>query len=516
MPTRSTILPQDMARITVYPDRRKSVIDARLYGLHLEHIWDCVYGSVWVGPESDIPNTDGIRNDVVGLLKQLRPSVCKYPGGYFSDFYDWRDGVGPREQRPTRPYPCEPGRIETNPFGTGEFVQFCRLIGAEPFFSVNTTHLTPRDAAHWVEYCNVEGGTYWSDRRISDGYPEPFNVKYWAIGNEQYWLHPARDYAHIFKLWSHWMYNTDPGISLVMSGMEPGLEGLNADPYNTDGEWADELLRLTRSGNSIFPATWHASLEQRHTLYSIHPYFSSEPFPDADGYCGALKELHTRLNRAISQTVDMLDKYRGEGPRPQLCFDEYGLIHPGTRMDGNMTQPAPYWAAIWLASFLHICHQHSDKIGMATHPGPVNMEHELVLVDGDTAIATPSYYAFKMLREHGGRTSVETVTEGLPISEKLGSEPLSVSASVDESGRSVVVTAINLDPERDTSCLLSLEGPDAASAQCEMLSCKDRKAVNTFEDPERVTSEQVQMNVGGAFVVNLPACSIVKFSVVLA
>ncbi len=508
-------MPQNVARVTIYPDKRRSVIDANLYGLHLEHIWNCVYGSVWVGLESDIPNTDGIRDDVVGLLKQLRPTVCKYPGGYFSDFYDWRDGVGPRELRPTRPYPCEPGRIETNQFGTGEFVRFCRMIGAEPFFSVNTTHLTPRDAAHWVEYCNVECGTYWSDRRIADGYPEPFNVKYWAIGNEQYWLHPADDYAHIFKQWSHWMYNTDPNITLVLSGLEPGLESLNTDPFASDGQWADELLRLIKSGNSVFPAIWHAPLEQRGTLYSIHPYFTSEPFPDEHSYLAALKELHTRLNRSIGLTVDMLDKYKGDGPRPRLCFDEYGLLHPGTKMDGNMTQPAPYWAAIWLASFFHICHNHADKVGMATHPGPVKMEHELILVDDDKAIVTPSYFAFKILREHGGRAAIETATEGLPVSEELGVEALSVSASVDESGKQAVVTLINLDPRCSTTCLLDFNGRNAAFVQCEMLSSDDRNAVNTFEDPQRVTTRPVELARSPECTICLPACSLTEVAVEL-
>lgn len=500
-----------LARITVFPDRIGPVIDDNLYGLHLEHIWNCVYGSVWVGPDSEIPNTDGIRNDVTELLKQLRPSVLKYPGGYFSDFYDWRDGVGPQAHRPTRPYPCEPCRIETNRFGTAEFMRLCRMVGAEPFLSVNTTHLTPRDAAHWVEYCNVEGGTFWSDKRIADGYPEPFKVKYWAIGNEQYWLHPAHQYAHIFKLWSHWMYNTDPSITVVLSGMEPGIDSLNVDPYASEELWAEDVLRLTKSGNSSFPATWHTAVEQRRTLYSIHPYFSAEAFPDVDGYCDAVNELYTRLPRAINQTVKTLDRHKGECPRPRLCFDEYGLLHPGTRMDGNMTQPTPFWAAPWLAAFLHICQDHADEVGMATLPAPVNMEHALILVDENGARPTASYHAFRMLRDHGGRTRVKVSVDGLENSDRVSGHSLCVSASVCGSDRSMVVTVVNLEPARAIDCLLSMPSYDAYDAytvQSEKLTCSDRNSSSDFN----LQSQALRPNQDRLWPLILSPCSVTKLT----
>jgi alpha-L-arabinofuranosidase len=509
-------VPDHEAQISVHPDRRGAAIPATLYGLHLEHIWNCVYGSLWVGPEAAIANTDGIRDDVVALLRQLRPAVCKYPGGYFSDFYDWRDGTGARERRPVRTYPCEPGRIEPNQFGTAEFVRFCRLLGAEPFLSVNTTSLNPSDAAAWVEYCNVRGGTYWSDRRIADGHVEPFGVKYWAIGNEQYWLHPAADYAHRFRLWSHWMYNTDPGICLVMSGLEPGLAGLAVAPFNADGRWAAEVLRLTESGNAVFPARWHLPLVQRGTLYSIHPYFGAPAECTPAAYYAALEDLDTRLNRSIPLTVQMLEEHRGKGPRPKLCLDEYGLLHPGTRMDGNMTQPAPYWAAVWLARFLQICHRYAADIGMATHPGAINMEHALVLVDGDKAFATPSFHAFRMLREHAGCTRVKTDSGSLPRCAGLGSAALAMVASLDEPRQRVLLTVVNLDLEHPVTCRLAIPGRRVTSAQRELLTSADPNAANSASSPARVAPvlELLRWAADGP-VVTFPACSVTNLAAVL-
>ncbi len=286
-------------QIRVSLDRPRHHVSEKFFGLHLEHIWNCVYPCVWVGPDSPIPNTDGIRRDTARLLAELRPAVCKYPGGYFTDFYDWRDGVGPRAARRARVYPNEPGRVEPNQFGTAEFVTFCRLIGAEPYLSVNTTSIGPDDAAHWVEYCNSDGDTYWATRRRADGFPKPFNVHYWAIGNEPYWMHSAGEYAERYRRWVHWMYNTDPSIAVVAGGVGPGT--CVGEPWNTDGKWGERFLKLTRAASGLMGNSWHPGPADREILYSIHPYFWASPDCTPQEYMAAFAELESliKYKRAI-------------------------------------------------------------------------------------------------------------------------------------------------------------------------------------------------------------------------
>jgi len=449
------------------------VIDSNLFGLHLEHIWNCVYPCVWVGPDSPIPNVHGIRRDVVRALESLRPTICKYPGGYFTDFYDWRDGVGPRDERPARPCPTQPSRRETNHFGTAEFVTFCRLIGAEPYLSVNTTSIEASDAAHWVEYCNLAGDTYWADKRRQHGYEEPLNVRYWAIANEPYWLHSPEEYAERFGRWAHWMSNTDPSVVLVAGGVEPGL--CHARPWNVDGDWGPRFLQRTHAA-SWWRSSWHQNASENPTLYSFHPYFNAEPKCSPEQYYEAFNALLSRLPGSIAAARDLFDRTRGDSPRPRLVFDEYGLIHPGTRMDGNMTQPAPYWASLWLAAFFHICFEHNDDVAMATLPGMINMEHELLLLEDDRVITTASYHLFKMLRPHGGadRLAASVVA---PVSEPIERAALWAAASLDPGAGRVTLSVINLDLERDLEADVTFAAAPSDKACVTLLASEDLHAL---------------------------------------
>lgn len=500
-----------MMEITVYPKQVRGTIDANVYGLHLEHIWTCVYPCIWVGRDSKVPNIEGIRKDVVKLLAGLRPAVCKYPGGYFSDFYDWRDGVG--KSRPIRVCPTQPGRRESNQFGTAEFATLCRLIGAEPFISVSTTCLLPNEAAQWVEYCNVTGDVFWAARRRKDGHKNPFRVRHWAIGNEQYWLHSAREYADRYKLWAHWMYNADPDITLVMSGIEPGIDGLACDPWNTDGKWGEDVLRLTKAGQGLIRGDWHPLAGNRNILYSIHPYFSANATCSDREYYDTFAELDERLRRSIRLTIKFLDKYRGKYPRPRLCFDEYGLLHSGISMAGNMTQPAPFWAALWLGCFLHICHEYPADVGMATLPGMINMEHALILMENGRAIATPSYYAFKMLRPHGGAEAVKVAVKNNPTGRGSASNLLRVLASKGEDGR-VTLSLINLHLEKSVEVKIGI-GSGIEAVRGQVLTGL-LHARNSFKDPTCVLPVAVEPNItGGRIVHRLPARSLTVLEISL-
>lgn len=470
------------AEIVLHMERTGNRVDEKLFGLHLEHIWNCVYPCVWVGPESDTPHTDGIRNDTVHHLRALRPTVCKYPGGYFTDFYDWRDGVGPHERRPAREYPCVPRRVETNAFGTAEFVTFCRQIGAEPYLSVNTTSIEPSDAAHWVEYCNGTRPTLWADRRRQDGFAEPFNVRYWAIGNEPYWLHTPEIYAERFRLWAHWMSNINPSITLVAGGVEPGLD-FNG-PCNVDGKWGERLLATTRALR-WWRSHWHTPVEENQALYSFHPYFSAQADCTDGQYYEAFLDLTMRLPRSIASVRALLDEHRDGAPRPKLCFDEYGLLHPGCRMDRNMTQPAQFWSALWLGVFFHLCFEHAGDVGMATHPGPINMEHQLLLLEENRVVRTPSFYVFRMLRAFGGADMLQIDLTGVDDCPALGRPGLLCVAAVTQK-RDLVLSVINLDLQRDVPARVLAADGAFTSARAVTLFCENIHAVNSAARPNAV------------------------------
>lgn len=474
------------ALIEVDLNRRRRRIDENLFGLHIEHIWTVIYPCVWVGEDSEIPNTGGIRDETVSLLSQLRPTVCKYPGGYFTDFYDWRDGIGPRDARRAREYPCVPGRVEPNTFGTAEFVTLCRRIGAVPYLSVNTVSLHPSEAGHWVEYCNGTRDTYWANQRRRHGYDEPFNVPYWAIGNENYWLHSPEAYGEKFRHWTHCMFNIDPTVTVVAGGIEPGLD--LTGPCTCDGQWADRFLANTQACR-WWRSGWHPGLDEGRVLYSFHPYFSSEtPECSPEQYRQAFNDLRRRLPTAIATINGLLDEYRGDAPRPKLCFDEFGLIFPGHPMDGNMTQPTPFWPALWLGEFYHLCLDHADDISMATHPGAINMEHALVVLDGDRIVPTPSFHMFRMLRNHGGAEAAACEVTG--VSCDAMENPLSCRASVSPDERRMTLSVLNLDLDRDTSARVAVNGARIQSVHAETLVCDDLYAQNTAADPTRVAPKQ--------------------------
>ncbi|MBI4231768.1 hypothetical protein HY605_00935 [Candidatus Peregrinibacteria bacterium] len=477
--------------IKVDPKRVKGKIDPNVFGLHLEHIWNCVYPCVWVGAGSDIDNTDGIRNDTLELLSALRPTVFKYPGGYFTDFYDWRDGTGPREKRPAREYPCVPGRVESNAFGTAEFMTLCRLVGAEPYLSVNTTSIQASDAAHWVEYCNGTRATYWANRRRADGYDEPFGVRYWAIGNEPYWLHTPEAYAERFRLWAHWMSNVDPSIRLVAGGLEPGQEFYRS--CNVDGTWGERFIRESR-GLSWLRSGWHATVEENQVFYSIHPYFNATADCTREGYYAALEELLTRLPGAIAAVGAQFDEVLENAPRPKLVFDEYGMIHQ-CRMDGNMTQPTPFWDALWLGVFFHICFEHADEIGIVTHPGPINMEHALLLLEEGQVVATPSYHLFKIYRDHGGGEVLETEVYGAPAFGKEKIDGVRVCASKRRESKEILISVVNLDLDRTLATEIQFAGKGVRKASAQELFAEDIHAANSVQSPNAVVPAGVSVEL---------------------
>ena len=198
------------ANIKVYLSEKIGRINPNIYGHFAEHLGRCIYEGVWVGTNSSIPNTNGIRNDVIDALKMMKPPVIRWPGGCYADDYHWQNGIGPREKRP-RTVNVHWGQvIDTNEFGTHEFIEFCRLVGAEPYICGNVGSGSPDEMRNWVEYCNFSGDSTLARQRAENGHPEPFKVKYWGVGNENWGCggnFAPEDYAIEYKRFSTFLFD---------------------------------------------------------------------------------------------------------------------------------------------------------------------------------------------------------------------------------------------------------------------------------------------------------------------
>src|SRR5659263_198005 len=178
-----------MNKIDVLYPEKIGTINPNIYGHFTEHIGGVIYDGIWVGEDSEIPNIKGFRKELVEMFRKINPPVVRWPGGCFAETYDWRDGIGNRDDRPTRVnwWYTDDQRLETNQVGTHEFMDFCRLVDAEPYFAANATTVTPLHIRDWIEYCNFpQGSTTLAKEREQNGSSEPFEVKYWGLGNESW------------------------------------------------------------------------------------------------------------------------------------------------------------------------------------------------------------------------------------------------------------------------------------------------------------------------------------------
>jgi alpha-N-arabinofuranosidase len=258
------------SRIDVLVDETIGTIAPEIYGHFVEHLGGVVYDGIWVGEKSRVPNVGGIRKQLVDALKLVRPAVIRWPGGCFADSYDWRDGIGPRGKRPRRTnfwiddpkirnLDDVPAKWETNQFGTNEFMHFCRLVGAQPYFGANVRMLPARAFVEWVEYCNSPAGrTTLADTRAAAGDVEPFKVQYWGIGNESWGCggnFTPDEYAAEFRRFATWSV-PDYGV---------GLRFIGSGPSGRDLEWTRRFFRQLNERNEI----------RRMWGWALHHYCSS-------------------------------------------------------------------------------------------------------------------------------------------------------------------------------------------------------------------------------------------------
>jgi alpha-N-arabinofuranosidase len=492
-------------------------ISPYLHGQFAEHLGELVYPGVWVGEDSSIPNTDGIRNDVIEALKPLQLPVLRWPGGCFADTYHWRDGIGPRANRPTRVNVHWGMAPEPNAFGTHEFARFCELIGTAPYFAANMGSGTVEELQQWVEYCNFAGNSTLAEERRKNGRKEPFNVRYWGVGNENWGcggnMNPEQ-YADMYMRYRTYVYR--------YPGSDPFA--IAAGPCHNDWAWTRRFLERS--------SRYYGFANRNHMVQGFAAHY----------YCGTAGKSAT--DYTADQWLELLAKARGiegliVGHRsimdeydPQraikLIFDEWGTWHPvepGKPM-GGLYQQNTMRDALVAALSLDVFNNQADKVYMANIAQMINVLQALLLVKEESCVKTPTYHVFDLYRPHKGANAVrfltagESLTDGGPSAEFIKAlyldksrftlKALEGSASVKDGV--LCVTACNTHPTEPIDFELEVRGGKVAEARAVTLAGKDILALNTFEKPNAVKLSRaaVVKAKGRVLRVELPAGSVVR------
>ncbi len=481
-------------RIIINPNRSVGTISPNIYGHFAEHLGRCIYGGLWVGDDPEIPNENGLRSDVVGALKRLHIPVLRWPGGCFADTYHWRDGVGPAESRKTIVNTNWGGVTEDNRFGTHEFMELCRQLGCEAYFSGNVGSGTVQELSDWVEYCNMPGVSPMADLRRQNGREEPFNVKYWGIGNEAWGcggnMRPEH-YADLCRQYSTYMrqYSRHKIFKIA--------SGANVDDY----EWTKVVAE--RAGFAVDALSLHYYTLPRDDWSHKG---AATGFPREEYYSVLQKTL--RMDELVAEHGRILKK-AAPNRRLGLVVDEWGAwydVEPGTN-PGFLYQQNTIRDALVAAINLNIFNNRCDTVVMANIAQTVNVLQAMVLTEGPKMLLTPTYHVFDMYKAHQGARQVETYAETKLLNCGDWQVPdLHVSASEAADGK-ILLTAVNLSDTDDTPVEVLLAG--AARASGTVLSGAPG-AHNTFDAPETVKPAPLSGIEAGDGTVRftLPACGV--------
>lgn len=507
------------SRIEVLLDERIGRIAPEIHGHFAEHLGGVVYDGIWVGESASVPHDGGIRRALVERLRAIKAPVIRWPGGCFADSYDWRDGIGPRANRPTRTnfwnfgpaVPEGPHKWEPNAFGTNEFVRFCQLAGAQPYFAANLRSLTPLDFDHWVEYCNSPAGSTTLARHRGG---DPFNVRFWGVGNESWGCggdFTPEEYSTEFRRFTSWV----PGYGVKLAFIAAG-------PSSGELEWTRGFFEaLTAKSRTLVSRVWGFALH--HYSWNVSQGRTTDwdagkgdalRFPVEEWY--DLLRDGDRMEQLITSHWQVLGEFDPER-RVTLVVDEWGAWYrPGSevRPTHQLGQQNTIRDAVLAGLTLDTFNRHADKVGMAAIAQLVNCLHALFLADGDRFIVTPTYHVFAMHAAHQGAESLRTLVSAPRVAHQRAGKPASFwglqgSASIKD--RQVVVTLVNpaVADTRETEVVV--RGATPASARYTLLTARELDAHNTFEAADAVTPATGDARVsGGTVVVTVPPKSVMK------
>ena len=488
-----------MYRFIINANNKKGKINKEIYGHFSEHLGRCIYEGLFVGKDSKIPNENGMRKDAVTALKEMKLPVLRWPGGCFADEYHWKDGIGEPKNRKKMINTHWGGVLEDNSFGTHEFMELCGQIGCEPYVNGNLGSGTVQEMSEWVEYMNFDGVSPMAALREKNGRKKPWNVKYFAVGNENWGCGgnmTPQYYANEFRRYQTYLRNYG----------ENKLYKVACGPCVDDYAWTEELMKSASrymDGLSLH----HYSFEQDWDHKGNAVDF------DDQGFYSTLKNAFY-MEELIQRHTSIMDKY-DPGKRVALVVDEWGCWHKveeGTN-PGFLYQQNTMRDALVAGLTLNIFNQHCDRVKMANIAQIVNVLQSVILTEGDKMVLTPTYHIFKMYSCHQEAELVETFLE----KDKIGAgnatiDNLSESVSIDGNGK-MNLTIANMSLDKDYEINTEVSGRKVKDAEAEIITGK-MNAHNTFETPDVVKTKVFKdyKLTGEGLNFTIPACSVIHFT----
>jgi alpha-N-arabinofuranosidase len=461
------------ATLTIRADRPGPQISRHLYGHFAEHLGRCIYNGLWVGPKSSVPNTAGVRNDVIAALRRIKVPNLRWPGGCFADQYHWEDGVGPPGQRPRRVNIHWGGVVEDNSFGTHEFLDFCERIGAEPYIAANVGSGTPQEMADWVEYMTFGGDSTIARRRAANGRKDPWKVPFLGIGNENWGCGGEMTpeyYSDLFRRFSVYARSWAPNR----------LTRVAAGPGGTRLEWLDVLANRVRRG--IEGISLH--------YYTIGNPRWEDKLPSigfGDDQWFAIVRDALKMEALLAEAEQIMARHDPRG-RVGLYVDEWGTWYtplPGSNPAFLVQQNTIRDAVVAGATF-NIFHAHAQRVKMANIAQLVNVLQALILTEGERMLLTPTYHVFDMYQVHHDATFLPVDLKTDDYTQGTETIPaVSASASTDAQGR-VHLSLVNMDPRAAVAVDGTIDGAKVTSVTGRILTAPAVDTHNTFDAPNRV------------------------------
>jgi alpha-N-arabinofuranosidase len=488
--------------LVIHADEGKETISRNIYGHFAEHLGRCIYDGFWVGKDSPIPNTRGIRNDVVEALRQIEIPVLRWPGGCFADEYHWMDGIGSPEQRPTMVNTHWGMVTETNAFGTHEFLDLCEQLGCEAYIAGNVGSGTVEEMQDWVEYMTFDGDSEMANLRRANGRDKPWRVRYFGVGNENWGCGgnmTAEFYADLYNRFQTYVRGYS-GNRIVKVACGPGSENYH---------WMRVVME--RSGRNMGAISLH------HYVRGTGDWTrkgSATQFDQREWF--ALMKNTLTIYPLLDNSIEIMDKIDPRG-RIGLLVDEWGTwwdTEPGTN-PSFLYQQNTLRDAVSAGIFLNAFNTHCRRVEMANIAQTVNVLQAMILTDEEKMILTPTYHVFEMYKVHHDATL-------LPVELRcgdyqFGSEKipvLNVSASKDKSGK-IHLSLCNLDPTKSRELSCKFQGLQAKQVSGRVLTAEAMTAHNTFDRPDAVKPagfDDVRLN-GDVLTVTLPSKSVVVLEV---
>lgn len=481
--------------------KKKARIDKNIYGNFSEHLGRCIYEGLYVGEDSEIENIQGMRKDVLEALKAIKLPVLRWPGGCFADEYHWKDGIGPKENRKKMINTHWGGVIEDNSFGTHEFLTLCELIGCEPYICGNVGSGTVQEMSEWVEYMTFTGVSPMAQLRESNGRKEPWQVKYFGVGNENWGcggnMRPEY-YADLYRRFSTYVRNYgDNKIFKIACG-----------PNSNDYNWTEVLMK--NAGQFMDGLSLH--------YYTLPNDSWQEKGPatgfDTESYYKTLKKT-LYMEELITKHSAIMDQYDSE-KRVALMVDEWGTwydVEVGTN-PGFLYQQNTMRDALVAAINLNIFNKHADRVRMANIAQLANVLQAIILTEGNQMIVTPTYHIFDLFSAHQDNHLLDSFIETNMVGTQTTQIPdVFESASMDQDGN-LVVTLCNTDLNESKELDIELLHFNAKTIEAEYIS-GSMDDHNTFENPSAVVKKSFNAFTltSKGLSISLPACSVVKIVV---